>query len=133
MPITKAERLAQTNEWRRQDKLKNPEKYAAKRRARTEKDRAAPDYSHKRWTSLIRVKYNLSLEEYNNMFAIQRGCCAICGTHQSEMKIRLSVDHDHTTGKIRSLLCKSCNIGLGEFKDRVELLKKAISYLESHV
>ena len=67
------------------------------------------------------------------MFAIQRGCCAICGTHQSEMKIRLSVDHDHTTGKIRSLLCKSCNIGLGEFKDRVELLKKAISYLESHV
>ena len=43
---------------------------------------------------------------------------------------RLAVDHDHKTGKIRGLLCISCNVGLGHFQDDVELLRSAILYLQ---
>lgn len=40
----------------------------------------------------------------------QKGCCAICGKHQSKLKSKLHVDHCHVTGKVRQLLCKTCNI-----------------------
>jgi hypothetical protein len=65
----------------------------------------------------------------------QQGLCAICFKGVSGMsssKVRLSVDHDHKTGKIRGLLCGACNVGLGHFKDDVSVLKKAIEYLEEN-
>ena len=45
---------------------------------------------------------------------------------------RLSVDHNHVTSKVRGLLCNNCNRGIGNFKDKKELLLKAISYLDKH-
>lgn len=51
--------------------------------------------------------------------------CRICGSSK-----RLHIDHDHTTGKVRGLLCHYCNIGIGMFKDKQELLEKAIQYLK---
>ena len=53
-------------------------------------------------------------------------CCQICGGFQ-----RLSIDHDHVTGKVRGLLCSPCNIGLGGFKDNPESLLKAVEYLKN--
>jgi len=50
--------------------------------------------------------------------------CAICGGTK-----RLAIDHDHKTGRIRGRLCINCNSGLGMFKDDVELLRTAVSYL----
>lgn len=73
--------------------------------------------------------YGITLEDYNNMFASQNGCCKICGTHQSELSKALSVDHCHNTLKVRGLLCGLCNTSLGGFKDNIDLLTKAIEYL----
>lgn len=52
-------------------------------------------------------------EQYDRMFFEQKGKCAICGTHQSKLKKSLSVDHNHTTGEIRGLLCSRCNFLVG--------------------
>jgi hypothetical protein len=75
--------------------------------------------------------YNFSIEQYDIMFEEQKGCCKICGKHQSELNQKLSIDHCHKTGKVRGLLCKHCNHGLGKFKDDVNLLKIAIDYLNN--
>lgn len=54
--------------------------------------------------------------------------CEICGgtTHRTH----LAIDHNHSTGKIRGMLCDPCNQGLGKFKDDIQIMKKAIQYLE---
>lgn len=71
----------------------------------------------------------------------QNNSCAICyktpktqkpqGNYTSEYK-ELAVDHDHTTGKIRALLCDKCNRGLGMFNEDTALLRKAADYLDAH-
>ena len=82
--------------------------------------------------SMLKHYYGLSPEQYDVMYQRQEGCCAICGKHQSSFARRLTVDHCHKTGKIRSLLCGSCNNGLGCYKDDPELLVKAYQYLQKH-
>ncbi len=83
-----------------------------------------------KWKSDLKRQYNITPIDYDAMYEEQEGCCAICFTHQSSMKYRLHVDHDHKTGKVRGLLCKNCNLALGNFQDSVELLAKAIEYLK---
>ena len=78
----------------------------------------------------LKRDFGITLEDYDNMFQNQDGCCAICGEHQDSFKIRLAVDHCHNTGKVRGLLCLSCNAGIGNLKDSPTLLKKALNYLE---
>lgn len=78
----------------------------------------------------LKRTYGITLVEYNTMFKEQKGCCKICGTHQSNLKHSLHVDHCHTTGEVRGLLCSNCNAGLGMFKDNVTFLKNAIEYLK---
>jgi len=70
-------------------------------------------------------EYGLSVDRYREMMEAQEGCCLIC-LKKSDV---LCVDHDHTTGKIRGLLCKRCNAGLGQFLDDVASLARAIEYL----
>lgn len=79
----------------------------------------------------ISSKYGISIETYNSMMESQNMSCAIClESFSDSINRRLAVDHDHTTGAVRGLLCGNCNNGLGRFKDNVSLLKKAIEYLE---
>jgi hypothetical protein len=73
----------------------------------------------------IRKLYNLSAEDYLSMYSSQGGVCITCGT----WKKRLNVDHCHATGKVRGLLCHSCNLGLGHFKDSIQILKNMVQYL----
>lgn len=84
----------------------------------------------------LKTSFSITLDEYNEMLIEQNESCAICKnkeTHMRNGKIRtLVVDHCHKTGKIRQLLCNNCNIGLGQFKDNVNLLNNAISYLNNH-
>jgi hypothetical protein len=75
----------------------------------------------------LRKKYGMAPEEYDTLFRAQEGVCAICGSTPGVR--RLAVDHDHVTGKIRGLLCGTCNTGLGAFKDRPHLLLSAATYL----
>ncbi|KKN03457.1 hypothetical protein LCGC14_1107430 [marine sediment metagenome] len=79
--------------------------------------------------SYLKAKYGLSIQDYNQIFNKQRGCCAICGRHQDEFKIALAVDHDHRTDVIRGLLCADCNRGIGFFRENRGCLMKAIQYL----
>lgn len=61
----------------------------------------------------LNYNYGITIEDYNVMFQEQNGCCAICRIHQSQFKNKLSVDHDHKTGRVRGLLCVNCNRDLG--------------------
>lgn len=81
----------------------------------------------------LRSKYNISLEDYQSALKQQNGKCAICGSDKPKGRYRnFAVDHDHSTGDIRGLLCAPCNTGMGHFQDSPELLRKAADYLESH-
>ncbi len=75
--------------------------------------------------------FGLSAEDYDRMLQEQNGVCAICG-QECATGNRLAVDHDHTTGKIRGLLCKNCNTAIGLFKENEEYMVNAIEYLKSH-
>ena len=82
-------------------------------------------------------KYGLSPEEYDKIFITQNGKCAICNKEETIItkygyKARMHVDHNHSTGKIRELLCSACNHAIGLFKENVEVMKSAIEYLIKH-
>lgn len=84
----------------------------------------------------IRADFGLTSAEYAAMFVAQGNGCAICRREERKQRngnpIRLAVDHDHSTGQVRGLLCDRCNRFLGAMEDSVELLTAAISYLTHH-
>ena len=75
-------------------------------------------------------KYGLTIEDYENMLISQNYSCAICGGDNKGKNF--AVDHDHKTGKVRALLCSTCNSGIGSLKDSIDILEKAIEYLRKH-
>lgn len=81
----------------------------------------------------LKNAFGITLVEYDRMYQIQSGRCRICNRHSTETKKWLSVDHCHTTGRVRGLLCAQCNSGIGFLQDNPELLRKAASYLTEGV
>ena len=79
----------------------------------------------------IERRYGMSAAEYRKRVAEQGGRCAICGEEPEEGR-RLHVDHNHSTGEVRDLLCRGCNHALGNVKDDAGLLRQMIAYLERH-
>ena len=78
----------------------------------------------------IKRVYDITKEQYNDMLQQQNNCCAICSVSaESQRDKTLVIDHCHSTGKIRGLLCHSCNTAIGLFKDNKDSLMKAYSYL----
>jgi len=81
--------------------------------------------------SFLQRKYGISDEDFQEILESQQGKCAICGTTIFNGKdTKPNIDHDHKTGKIRGLLCFSCNIALGCFGEDKEVLRSALEYLE---
>ncbi len=81
-------------------------------------------------------QFGITVEEYDFLVGLQNSLCTICDKPETQLNKKgtprdLSVDHCHKTGRIRGLLCASCNLGIGHFKDDIELLKRAINYLEN--
>lgn len=74
--------------------------------------------------------YGLSVPSYLAMIEAQCGSCAICAVPLEVGSASTHVDHCHATGRVRGVLCVRCNMGLGYFKDRTDVMAKAISYLE---
>lgn len=119
--------------------LANREKVRVKskiwRDANTERHRA----SNKAWrtsnpekvrTRELNRNYNISADEWNAMFFAQGSKCAICSRTEHVGK-NWHTDHCHATGRVRGILCHNCNHLLGGAKDKVEILRAAIDYLES--
>lgn len=72
--------------------------------------------------------YNLTIQDYTNMYNIQKGKCAICNNEYD----LLHVDHCHTRCNVRELLCDTCNRGIGYLKEDINILLNAIKYLQKH-
>lgn len=79
-------------------------------------------------SNCLKHRYGITLAEFKRMFEGQNGLCLICKSNRSK-KRDLVVDHCHSTGKVRGLLCDPCNQGLGMFRDNLEFLKGAFNYL----
>ncbi len=79
----------------------------------------------------LKTRFNITLEQYDKMLEDQKEVCMICGGTNADGR-RLYVDHDHETGKIRGLLCFSCNRLLGDALDDVKILKNATQYLRKY-
>jgi hypothetical protein len=88
--------------------------------------------------SALKKSYGITLEDYQKMSEKQNHSCAICEEKETAVDAKgaerfMPVDHCHKTGKIRALLCSSCNKALGGFKDNPDLLRKAAKYIEKHI
>lgn len=88
--------------------------------------RGIHERAHKR-----QPKYGLSPEQQQNLLVTQNHTCAICKVPFETGK-HTHIDHDHSTGKARGILCQACNKGLGFFRDNPVYLLAAVDYLEEH-
>ena len=111
-----------TKEWR----LANPDRVASNHEAFVASGgkKVADRRSH------LKRKYGMTLED-NAMLEAQGGGCYICGRPPRD-DISLHVDHDHSTGKVRGILCFCCNNALADFQEKPALLAKAAAYLSWH-
>ena len=93
--------------------------------------------------SRLKIRFGITVEEYNEMFDKQNGRCAICGRHQSELKKALEIDHKHIGNykdlsyeekhdSVRGLLCWRCNFMLGLATEDFGILQKAMEYLSHY-
>jgi len=79
----------------------------------------------------LKSLYGITLEEFHNKLSLQQHKCAICNNEFKNSK-DAHMDHCHTSGNTRDILCMSCNIGLGYFKDSVPIILAASQYLIKH-
>lgn len=86
-----------------------------------------PDVARRTRARSAARAYGISPEQFVAMGDQQGGRCAVCSRER-----KLAVDHCHSTGLVRALLCYPCNIALGQVNDDVDLLSKLIKYLETH-
>ena len=116
-----------------QAKHRNTPEFRAKVRA----DRASGKTLAAERRKKLRANYGISDTDYAAMFASQNGQCAICGkdaepsARNAQISI-LYVDHCHRTGRVRALLCRGCNNGLGCFSDSPLIMERAIAYIRSY-
>ena len=123
----KKERKEYFRKWRAENKEKvrkyKSDYYYANREKCIEKDRK----------NKLKKKYNVTVEWYDTQLKAQNGKCLICeSTEGGGRSSTLHVDHDHKTEAVRGLLCRSCNTGIGLFKENTALLKKAIEYVNRY-
>jgi hypothetical protein len=131
------ERLDSQQRARRQD----PEARARRNELRRARYAADPEYRQRCRASAVenptakreaklRRKYGIGSAEFDQLLSEQNGGCAICHAEVADSRAhQLHVDHCHTTGRVRGILCGPCNRGIGMFRDDPALLIKAAEYL----
>ena len=127
-PLTEFHKRPETKDGRRTDCKECNQKQKAERWA------SLPEKVRKQKNIVTRLKYQYGMTptEYEIKVKEQDNKCFICGQEAGYNGKPLYVDHCHTTGTVRKLLCQHCNSGLGMFKDNPELLIKAADYLKEH-
>ncbi len=130
-------------EWRARNKEKNAKYQKEYNKEYRKKNLEKLNINNKKWREAnkeqdalvmlkarLKRKYNLSIEEYEILIESQNNSCKVCGTHaKNNIKGKLYIDHCHTTGKVRGLLCMKCNSALGLLNDDKTLVQKLINYL----
>lgn len=110
----------------RRYKFRHPERVAeTQQKSRAKRKAWFREYDRKRNLG----RYGLTDETYAELVSEQRGLCAVCLGDNDGRKLR--VDHCHSSGHVRGLLCDRCNVGLGMFQDDPKKLASAITYLEA--
>ena len=119
-----ASRIA-TRKWR----ATNPEKCREADKRHYHKNRDVRRAKFRKWYAstdyYIKRNYGMTKEQFTQLLADQDGVCAVCRRKPK----KFTVDHCHTSGRVRGLLCYSCNSALGMFKDSPELIQAAKDYL----
>lgn len=129
-------------EYHRKWREANPEKVREARRRHYEKNKTAllakqkerrqsPEYADKHRNNKFRSQYGISVAERDAMLAAQGGVCAICGT-DTPRSVGWVIDHCHSTGVVRGILCNPCNLSIGLMKDDPTILKAGAEYLLRH-
>lgn len=122
--------------WRKRDTSpKNPEAKRAKHAKYAKAWREANRDKAK--SSCLQKLYRITLDDYNQLLTLQKHVCAICKQPETNMqatgtKFSLAVDHCHTTGKVRGLLCSSCNRAIGLFNHSSDTILSAVKYLKEN-
>jgi dCMP deaminase len=88
-----------------------------------------PRYKEQNRDRALKRTYGISLKDYGNILTLQGGGCAICKVKPTDSDKNFPVDHDHKTGQIRGILCRRCNMVLGQLKDDPGNIRSAVSYL----
>jgi hypothetical protein len=127
------ERREQAKEYRKKYPERRKAQWAAwytknKTKAAEVKKAYRKKYPHKEKAGQFRRKYSLTWDQYQEMVQKQSGYCCSCGLPTK----KLFVDHDHETGKVRSLLCNGCNAALGHLKESPERVLALLKYIETH-
>ncbi len=91
-----------------------------------------PNTPKNRKSEKLKLRYGITYEDWELMREKENFSCMICGITEQEIGKRLDVDHCHSTGKVRGVLCNLCNTALGHFKDNIEILKSATKYLKNN-
>jgi len=108
------------------------QKNREERLAYMSKKRASLGYKEYTKNLQLKRKYGISLDVYNALFADQKGLCLGCYRHQSQFINAFAVDHNHTTGRVRGLLCASCNLTIGRMNEDSNALRRLADYIEKH-
>jgi hypothetical protein len=117
--------LEETREYNRSYQEKNFEELKEKKKVYRSNNSDSIKYRARSWR--LKCRYGITVEEYNGMVDEQSGLCAICSICPSSP---LVIDHCHSTGEVRGLLCILCNQAIGMLKDDPEILQSAIEYLK---
>lgn len=96
------------------------------------KDGYANDCKDCRRNDKLKYKYGIDSSEYNLKLKQQNYKCVVCGVEENKDGTRLCVDHCHSTGKVRDLLCSRCNAVLGLVDEDTDRLIKLKAYLQKH-
>lgn len=96
-----------------------------------------PKSGDEKLTTALKRGYGIDAAHYYRVLEAQQHRCAVCGCEASDParnkgKKRFNIDHDHTTGQVRGLLCSTCNVAIGHLRDSATLLRRAAAYLESY-
>jgi hypothetical protein len=94
--------------------------------------RNTPEYKARERDQRMQREFGITWADVEQMKLTQGNQCAICELSFDLPKVVMCVDHDHSTGKVRKLLCRKCNTGLGLFRDELKVLTSALKYLEAH-
>ncbi len=112
---------------------KNVSAMVLKRRIRHRKYYHENKEKHRQY--MFKYLYGIDLKQYQEIEDGQNGVCAICGEFPSPRKGHITAllpDHNHTTGKVRALLCHRCNVALGKIEKNPALTIKMFEYLDKH-